>query len=319
MVNVITNVKIEKIKVEKENRIRIKSGKDISDLKQSIEKLGLLHPIILNDNYKLLAGYRRLSVFKSLGKRSIPAVVKKTSSELEELDIEIEENWRRQNLTPYEMDMALARRKELYDKMHPEATKEGSYQKQDRNGRGQFTKQKTGETDVDSLSKSDDDNLSKIKNGKSDIDKKGKEGGEHASDHAERFTKATAELLNVSERTVQRRIRVGSAIKNKELDDKLVEDYKNGKVSHTKVLEEVKKNGKSKKEKPETPDQAEVKRTQHQKKETNSTSADVNYCKTCRKAKASTCPSCGDMVLICDRGFFVLKAADEVACDDYEA
>ncbi|MBD3340361.1 MAG: hypothetical protein GF353_14700 [Candidatus Lokiarchaeota archaeon] len=46
--------------------------------------------------------------------------------------------------------------------------------------------------------------------------------------------------------------------------------------------------------------------------------ANAKYCKNYRKANASTCPSCGDMVLICDKGFFVLKAADEVACDDYE-
>ena len=139
----IDNIEINRLKANEKNRVRIHSGKDLTQLKESIQKLGLLHPIIISQDYRLLAGYRRFSAMKELGYKIIPVIIKKNLTELDELDIEIEENWIRKNLTSYEMDIALAKRKEIYDKLHPEATKKGSYQKQVRNDKGLFVNNKS--------------------------------------------------------------------------------------------------------------------------------------------------------------------------------
>jgi ParB-like nuclease domain len=58
----------------------IKSGrrfrKDLGNtasLAEDIGKIGLLHPIVINQNHELICGLRRIEAFKSLGKSEIPA------------------------------------------------------------------------------------------------------------------------------------------------------------------------------------------------------------------------------------------------------
>jgi ParB family chromosome partitioning protein len=298
----IEEIEVYKIRVDSEKRIRKHSGKDITKLKKSIQKLGLLHPIIISEDNRLLAGYRRLSAMKELGYKTISAIIKTNLTELDELDIEIEENWRRRNLTPYEMDIALAKRKEIYDKLHPEATKEGSYQKQSRNGKGLFAH---NESDLDNLSNSVSEN---------GITKKDK-SNRNISRKAERFTKVTAELLNVSERTVQRRVRVGTAIKEHKINKNIVQKYKEGEISHSTIqkiikkavkketLRKAKKNGKNR-----------ISKNQKDKEKEK-----TEYCIDCRKAKASTCPCCGEMVIICDKGYLILKDNNSKACKEFES
>jgi ParB family chromosome partitioning protein len=48
---------------------------DIDALAQSIEDIGLLHPIIVDEGGRLLAGARRLAACKRLGWRKIPVKV----------------------------------------------------------------------------------------------------------------------------------------------------------------------------------------------------------------------------------------------------
>jgi ParB family transcriptional regulator, chromosome partitioning protein len=46
---------------------------DIASLAEDIRKIGLLHPIVINQNRELICGLRRIEAFKLLGKSEIPA------------------------------------------------------------------------------------------------------------------------------------------------------------------------------------------------------------------------------------------------------
>ena len=48
---------------------------DLSELKQSIEANGLLHPIVVSPENKLISGLRRLKAYKELGHREIPVTI----------------------------------------------------------------------------------------------------------------------------------------------------------------------------------------------------------------------------------------------------
>jgi ParB family transcriptional regulator, chromosome partitioning protein len=60
---------VKRIKVR--NRIR-KSLGDIQSLALSIEEVGLLHPIVVRRDGRLIAGERRLAACKKLGWTSVP-------------------------------------------------------------------------------------------------------------------------------------------------------------------------------------------------------------------------------------------------------
>lgn len=73
------------------NRIRKDLG-DISALAANISELGLLSPILVNKQYQLLAGERRLAACKSLGWTDIPAIIMDTADAERELAVEFAEN-----------------------------------------------------------------------------------------------------------------------------------------------------------------------------------------------------------------------------------
>jgi ParB family chromosome partitioning protein len=103
-------VPISKIKVKK--RIRKELG-NIKSLMESMNKNGLINPIVLNDKYELLAGYRRLIAAKRLGWSKIEAKVIKTTDELNKLEIELDENLIRKEFTPEEVANGINLKKEL--------------------------------------------------------------------------------------------------------------------------------------------------------------------------------------------------------------
>lgn len=78
---------------------------DLSDLKASIQKVGILQPllvtIISEDRYRLVAGERRYTAAKELGLTKIPAIVR-TLEEQQLLEIQIIENVQRKDLSPVE-------------------------------------------------------------------------------------------------------------------------------------------------------------------------------------------------------------------------
>ena len=65
-------VRIEDIKIKK--RIR-KENKSIDSLADSMRVYGLLNPIVLDSDYMLIAGFRRLQAAKELGWTTIPATI----------------------------------------------------------------------------------------------------------------------------------------------------------------------------------------------------------------------------------------------------
>lgn len=93
-------IPIENIKIKK--RVRQDLG-NLDDLKESLKTYGLLNPITINHNYELIAGERRLSAAKQLGWTNINANIVDNLSEIEELEMEIEENNQRKEFTEAEL------------------------------------------------------------------------------------------------------------------------------------------------------------------------------------------------------------------------
>ena len=84
------------------DRLRKNIG-DISSLAANIKELGLLSPIVINQDNKLLAGERRLTACKSLGWTEIPAIIMEVTDAERELLIEIAENVNRESFTREEL------------------------------------------------------------------------------------------------------------------------------------------------------------------------------------------------------------------------
>lgn len=89
----------------------------IKELAESIEKNGLLQPIVVRPmekgKYQIIAGERRYRAFKKLGKTMIPAIVR--DYEDEEVDkLQLVENVQREDLNPYDEAIAYLKLKEKY-------------------------------------------------------------------------------------------------------------------------------------------------------------------------------------------------------------
>jgi N6-adenosine-specific RNA methylase IME4/ParB-like chromosome segregation protein Spo0J len=107
------------------DRMRKLRPEKIDELAESIGALGLLHPIIVrpwgDDAFLLVAGWHRLAAIHKLGHDTIRAEVREGLAADQAELIEIDENLIRADLTDAERAIHLARRKELYEKAHPEA------------------------------------------------------------------------------------------------------------------------------------------------------------------------------------------------------
>ena len=93
-------VQISDIKIKK--RVRKDLG-NLDDLKDSLRVYGLLNPITINSNYELIAGERRVQAAKQLGWTSINANILDNLTEVDELEMEIEENNQRKPFTDEEL------------------------------------------------------------------------------------------------------------------------------------------------------------------------------------------------------------------------
>lgn len=106
-------IKIKDIKVK--NRVRSELG-DLTSLQESIMKVGLLHPIIINNKYELISGLRRLYACRNIGWTEIEAQIVNPNSELEKLEIEAHENLVRKDFTQAEIEEIIRKRKEYSQK-----------------------------------------------------------------------------------------------------------------------------------------------------------------------------------------------------------
>ena len=101
----IANIKIKK-------RVRKDLG-NLDDLKDSLRVYGLLNPITLNRRYELIAGERRLQAAKQLGWTNINANIIDNLTEVEQLEMELEENNQRKEFTDEELMEGYKRLKRL--------------------------------------------------------------------------------------------------------------------------------------------------------------------------------------------------------------
>lgn len=104
------NLKISEIKIGQ--RVRDEFG-DMESLAESIKEHGLLHPIVVDSDYNLIAGCRRLLACERLGRREIEVKMLSDVSEKELRILELEENIQRKDLTALERSKNLVELAEL--------------------------------------------------------------------------------------------------------------------------------------------------------------------------------------------------------------
>jgi len=99
----IIDIKLSKIKPNK-NQPREKFNLDtIEELSRSIDKVGLIQPILVqksDSGYEIIAGERRFRAVKNLGMDTIPAIIREDDKKSAE--IALIENIQRENLNPIE-------------------------------------------------------------------------------------------------------------------------------------------------------------------------------------------------------------------------
>jgi len=80
---------------------------------ESLKAYGLMNPILINSSRELIAGRRRLEAAKRLGWKNIEAHIVDSGSEVNELEMEIDENLHRRNLSAVELADGMSRLEKL--------------------------------------------------------------------------------------------------------------------------------------------------------------------------------------------------------------
>ncbi len=93
-------VRIDEIVIKK--RLRKDFG-NLAPLKKSMQQFGLMNPIVITQRKELIAGHRRLESARQLGWETIKAEIIQDPSDLQRLEMEIEENVQRRNLSTDEL------------------------------------------------------------------------------------------------------------------------------------------------------------------------------------------------------------------------
>ena len=106
----ITKVKISELKQAEYNPRRL-TTKQYSDLKASLDKFGLVDPIIINSDNTVIGGHQRLKIVRELGASEVPTVRVNLSKEDEkELNIRLNKNtaeWDMDLLCNFDIDNLL--------------------------------------------------------------------------------------------------------------------------------------------------------------------------------------------------------------------
>lgn len=327
-------VLVNKIKYNEEDRLRHTSGKNVDDLKKSMEEIGLIEPIIINEYYKLIAGERRLKAAKELGWTHIEANQIKGLNRVGELKVEIHENWKRQDFTPKELADALATLKEAYEEEHPETVKGATLTP----GQTVGVKKEDHEyrkTNLPNRESSETESEPEI-------------------EPAERFTKSAAELLGVSETTIKRHLQAKDAIEKGEVEDEeMKKDWDKGEIKPYKVLQHIRKVKKEKENVKKSEAVKELERRRLLAKELAEKGEEVEgidyppvdedltenevddifnavnevreelkiepiiLCKNCGDSRIIECPYCKKAFLMCEKDFAILDI-DKEACKDFK-
>jgi ParB family chromosome partitioning protein len=91
-------------------------GEDFEQLKSSIGELGLIQPIIVDQEMRVISGHQRLRAARALSLESVPVVVHQLGEDETRLIMIIEEHIRRRHLQPSEMARAIKKLLELKGK-----------------------------------------------------------------------------------------------------------------------------------------------------------------------------------------------------------
>ena len=99
-------VYIDEIIIRK--RVRKELG-DLTSLMESLRKHGLLNPVVINSRNELVAGHRRTEAARRLGWQTVEARIVDSDEDADLVEMEIEENTQRKNLTTDELAEAYLR------------------------------------------------------------------------------------------------------------------------------------------------------------------------------------------------------------------
>ncbi len=99
MKNKIISLYVDEIQIGK----RIRKNVNLDLLTTSMKVIGQLQPIIVDSNFQLVAGYRRLTVARNLGWETIDVLMLDTDNKKMKLLIEMDENITRQDFTEDEL------------------------------------------------------------------------------------------------------------------------------------------------------------------------------------------------------------------------
>lgn len=103
-------ISIDKIKID---NTYLRLDTDVSELEKSISTVGVIAPLIINKDFRLLAGGRRFHALRNLGHQDIP-VVQVDLDDYEQELISIDENIVRKDLHKLEFEANLSRARTLY-------------------------------------------------------------------------------------------------------------------------------------------------------------------------------------------------------------
>jgi hypothetical protein len=121
--NYVDTRDIELSKISVPERLRILQPEKVEVIVESIQDIGLINPISVrekDDGYELVAGNHRLEAVRKLGFTSILATIQDVEGDKAKL-AEIDENLIRAELTPAELADHFHKRKEIYERLHPDS------------------------------------------------------------------------------------------------------------------------------------------------------------------------------------------------------
>ena len=105
----IKKIPISRMVPFKSHPFKVQEGEELDRLKESIEKSGVLVPVLLrptaNGDYEVISGHRRMTACKALGIDTIPAIVKELSDE-EAVIAMVDANLQREHILPSEKAFA---------------------------------------------------------------------------------------------------------------------------------------------------------------------------------------------------------------------
>ena len=221
--NAVTReVELSIIRVDPRKRIRkynttSKTSIKRKALKSSMDKFGLINSITLLKNYEIKAGYQRYDIALELNWKTIRCRIFLTElTKLEELLLEITENYARNDFSSFEFFAGIAMTKREYEKEHPEIM----HGKAKKNQRSPLKdpKKKGGNKVASDATFKNDQNVQVLS-----------------------FIKEYHNFFGVAERTFRNYSRIGEAYLDNKFSKESIELFNEGKLTQTQLLETLRK------------------------------------------------------------------------------